>query len=321
MKQCTKTSPQYKQRRIGTLQSLQASLGIPLKELLSLAECADNLYRHVKVLKPDGNTRDTYDALKPLKKVHRKIKTHILDHVVFPPYLTGSIKGCDYKVNAALHAKSRIVINEDIKNFFPTTSAQHVFNIWYTFFGFSKEVAQCLTLLTTRKDQLPQGTITSPFLANLVFWQDEFYLYNNLASNGIIYSRYVDDIAASSKKFLTNQEKTKIIQQIYGMLFKYHYHPKREKHEIATSAKRIEVTKLSVNNKPGLSKKTQSKIRASVHYLEQCFAKGEIISYKKGQYPQVMGQVMHLARFHPGKAATLINRLFNLKKLIKTKNK
>lgn len=72
MKQCTKISPKYKQRRIGTLQSLHISLGISLKELLSLVEQADNLYRNVKVLKSDGNIRNTYDALKPLKKFTAK---------------------------------------------------------------------------------------------------------------------------------------------------------------------------------------------------------------------------------------------------------
>ncbi|WGL96671.1 hypothetical protein [Arsenophonus nasoniae] len=105
------------------------------------------------------------------------------------------------------------------------------------------------------------------------------------------------------------------------MLFKYGYHPKRTKHEITTSAKRIQVTKLTVNNKPGLSKKAQSKIRTSVHHLEQRFAKGEIISLEQGQYPQAMGQVTHLARFHSGRAVPLKNRLFSLKKLVKTKTK
>src|SRR5690606_42051319 len=69
--------------------------------------------------------------------------------------------------------RSRIVINEDISGFFPSTSAEHVFNIWHELFGCSQEVSQCLTQLTTRRGELPQGAITSSFLANLVFWQDE----------------------------------------------------------------------------------------------------------------------------------------------------
>ncbi|MEN3262572.1 reverse transcriptase family protein [Sodalis endosymbiont of Spalangia cameroni] len=208
MSKSEKKPPFYKQRRIGTLRSLCIPLGLNLKELLSLSDKSDYLYRKVQsITKKDGNIRDVYDALPPLKSVHKRIKTHILDHVVYPVYLTGSLRGCDYKANAELHSKARIVINEDITSFFSSTVSGNVYNVWRNFFGFSKEVSTCLARLTTRKNQLPQGAITSSFLANLVFWKDECELYNLFLSQGLIYSRYVDDIAVSSSKFLTNDDK------------------------------------------------------------------------------------------------------------------
>ena len=231
----------------------------------------------------------------------------------YPAYLTGSIKGSDYKVNAALHTNARIVINEDISGFFPSTSTERIFNIWYGLFGFSQEVSQCLTQLTTRQGELPQGAITSSFLANLVFWQDEPTLQEKFAAQGLVYSRYVDDIAVSSKAFLTDQEKSEVVRQIYGMLLKHGYRPKRAKHEISTSSTRMEVTKLSINAKPGLGKAVYSKTRAAVHDIEQRIANGEVLSFERGPYAQAMGRVLHLERFHPGKAAPLKKRLLALK--------
>lgn len=313
------SAPSYSQRRIGTLNALRLPLGLSVNELLSLAQRADSLYRIAKsVTKPDGSIRNTYDAQAPLKAIHRRIKSQILDHVVYPDYLTGSIKGSDYKVNAALHTNARIVINEDISGFFPSTSPEHVFNIWHGLFGFSQEVSQCLTQLTTRQGELPQGAITSSFLANLVFWQDEPTLHARFAAQGLIYSRYVDDIAVSSKTFLSNQEKSEVIRQIYGMLLKHGYQPKRAKHEISTSGTRMAVTKLSVNTKPGLGKEVYSKTRAAVHDIEQRMANGEILSFECGPYAQAMGRVLHLERFHPGKAAPLKKRLLALQEGTKT---
>lgn len=307
-------TPFYRQRRIGTLQALQIPLGMPASDLLSLSERADSLYRLAKsITKPDGSIRSTYDAREPLKEIHRRIKNQILDHVSFPAYLTGSVKGCDYKTNATLHVHARIVINEDIRGFFPSTSTNRVFNVWHGFFGFSEAVAQCLTKLTTRQGELPQGAITSSFLANLVFWQDEPILQARFATQGLIYSRYVDDIAVSSKSFLADEGKSEVMRQVYGMLLKHDYQPKRAKHEITTSATRMAVTKLSVNSKPGLDRATRNKIRATVQAVERRAALGEALSFDRGPYAQAMGHVRHLERFHPGKAAPLKNRLLALK--------
>jgi hypothetical protein len=314
MSQSATNAPSYSQRRIGTLQALHVALGMPVGDLPTLAERANDLYRVAKsITKPDGSIRNTYDAREPLKEVHRRIKSQILDHVNYPAYLTGSIKGCDYKVNASLHARARIVINEDISGFFPSTSADRVFSIWRGFFGFSEDVARCLTQLTTRHGELPQGAITSSFLANLVFWWDEPELFGKFAAQGLVYSRYVDDIAVSSKTFLTNEAKTNVVRQVYGMLLKHGYKAKRAKHEIATSGSRMAVTKLAVNNKPGLDKATRNKIRAVVHAVERRIAQGEALSFERGPYAQAMVQVLHLERFHPGDAAPLKRRLLALK--------
>ena len=94
---------------------------------------------------------------------------------------------------------------------------------------------------------------------------------------------------------------------VYGMLLKHGYQAKRAKHEIATSGKRMAVTKLAANAKPGLSRAERSKIRAIVQSIEQYAALGEKLQFDQGHYVQAMGKVWHLERFHPGEAAPLKN--------------
>lgn len=306
--------PLYRRRRIGSISALAKALNISVGELNSLAGRADRMYRLARSLtKPDGSVRQTWDAREPLKNIHRSIRRNLLDHVTYPGYLTGSLKGSDYKVNASLHAGAVIVINEDITGFFPATSSRVVHGIWRDFFGFSDDVALCLTRLTTHQGELPQGAITSSFLANLAFWATEPALQARLQSRGLVYSRYVDDIAVSSQTFLDNTAKTDAIADIYGMLFRHGYQPKRVKHEIKTSGERMEVTKLAINSRPGLPASKQSQIRAAVYQTEQAFHRGEITCFCSGRYAKTLGLVHLLARFHPGKAEKLRQRLMALK--------
>lgn len=307
-------APRYNATPIRSLAALARALDMTEAALVALADQADSLYRVAKqIAKADGTFRITYDALPYLKKVHQKIKVALLQKVIFPRYLTGSTQGEDYKTNADLHVGAKILITEDIGSFFPSTKAAVVQDVWQCFFGFSAEAAECITKLTIRQGALPQGAITSPGLANLVFWRVEPVLQANFGACGITYSRFVDDIALSSKQPLTSEDKTTSIAKVYGMMAACGYRPKREKHEIMTARKRMVVTKLGVNDKPGLDKKKRSLIRAMVHGLEK-----QPVELALVNFPKVSGQVALMKRFHPGESAPLRARLDAVKATIET---
>lgn len=304
------SSPSYSGQAIRRVESLGKALRCLPQRLGYLAKNADRLYRVAQEIeKSDGSKRVTFDAKPALKEIHRRIKSEILDRVTFPLYLTGSIKGRDYKANAELHVGAVIVIAEDIGSFFPSTTTAHVFDVWRNFFGFSDEIARLLTVLTTRNGELPQGAITSPYLANLVFWRDEPALHDRFAADGIVYSRFVDDVAASSKTPIPPERKTEIVRLIFGLMLRHGYKPKRKKHELKTAGQQMTVTKLTVNQKPGLPNADRARIRAAVHRLECLAGQGALSAEQLREYASVSGRVNHLARFHPGEAAGLKARL------------
>ena len=301
------SKPSYPFKPIRSIPALAKALRLDVVALTSAADSASKNYR--SVAPPPSSTRQTFDALGQLKNIHRRIKQVFFTKVIFPDYLHGSLRGCDYVTNASLHTNKQILICEDVEKFFPSVTADRVEDVWCGFFGFAPDVAQLLTKLTTKDGVLPQGAIPSSYLANLVLWRHEPLLHAKLAERDITYSRYVDDMAMSSVKHLTKETQTWVIVQVYGMLRKVGLKAGRGKHEIFSATEPMIATKLIVNRKPSLSSKKRSQIRAQVRQVEMMqFAGGDQKTVRElvNKAAQRVGQ---LGRFHSTSAGHLKKRV------------
>jgi len=147
--------PRYPFPPFGSCEALARMLHLSGEQLDRLAHMADNLYRPVEKYKKDGSPRPCYNALPALKKVQGRIKCVILRKVVYLWYLTGGLLKRDYVENARMHTGQKMMVNNDITDFFPATSADLVFDTWRHLFHFPKDVARTLTRLTTRHGELP----------------------------------------------------------------------------------------------------------------------------------------------------------------------
>lgn len=301
------SKPIYCCKPIRSVAALARALKCSELELRSLAERAHKCYRTVPM--EPGSTRQTFDARPSLKAVHRRIKEAFFSNVAFPDYLHGSLKGCDYVTNAALHANKQVLICEDVKKFFPSVRAANVQDVWCAFFGFSREVAELLTQLSTKDGGLPQGAIPSSYLANLVLWRDEPLLQAKFAARGITYSRYVDDIAMSSAAHLSTADQQWAIAQVFGMLRKNGLSAHRGKHQIFSASKQMIATKLIVNRKPSLSQQKRSQVRAQVKQLEIAQTNGIDPTIVRDLANKAAQQAGQLGRFHKTQAAHLKERI------------
>ncbi|WP_312588900.1 reverse transcriptase family protein [Comamonas terrigena] len=299
--------PRYRASPIRSVAALARSLRWDAKALVELADRANGMWRSVKP-KP-GSTRQTFDALGPLKEVHQRLKLNIFSKVDFPEYLQGSLKGRDYVTNASLHKNKQILICEDVKGFFPSVSAAYVEDVWCGFFGFAPDVAKLLAQLTTKDGCLPQGSIASSFLANLVMWRYEPLLHAKLAQRGITYSRYVDDIVMSAATHLDKETQTWVIAQVYGMLAQHGLRASRKKHDVFSASQRMIATKLIVNRKPSLNPEKRSQVRAQVRQLEIAAANGINAEELRDLANKAAQRVGQLGRFHKTQAGSLKNRI------------
>ena len=270
--------------------------------LLRLADHASSLYRIAgRKRKPDGSERILLDAKFPLKTVQGRIQCMILKTVEFPSYLQGGIKKRGQGSNAGHHVGRRLLITEDVENFFPATSSKVIFEVWHRFFKFPPAVAECLTKLTSKDGSLPQGSKTSPLLANIVFWQAEAKLVEDLRRKGIIYTRLVDDITCSAVRDLSRDETAWVIRMVRALAESQGFRLKREKETVADASKRMVATKLVVNVRVAVPSEERSKIRAAVKSCE-ALEHGDLAT---NALNKVSGKLSYLGQYHPVESKSL----------------
>jgi len=237
-----------------------------------------------------------YDTNDPLKPLLRKINQVFFRAVEFPHYLHGSIRGCDFISNAAVHKYAATVIKEDIKGFFDYITAEHAFDIWRHFFSFGNAPAELLTELVTHQGRVRQGAPTSPYLANLVFWDIEPRVVRAMAARGIRYSRFVDDVALSRSSEMAKEDKTWAIGQLYGMLGARGFRPARAKHEILNGRGARQIMGLNISAHLTFTKEERRGTRAMVHQLEQRARAGENTVEFRRELRSAEGKVARLGR-------------------------
>ncbi|RQT06377.1 RNA-directed DNA polymerase [Burkholderia contaminans] len=316
------SSASYPHARIQSVESLRHPLGMGPVGLRRLAKRASDMYfvAH-RIPKDDGSERIVYDTREPLKSVLRRINQHILRRVVYPDYLTGGVPGKDYKSNVEIHVGAATVVKEDISSFFPSVSEVLVFDIWHRFFGFSTDVAEVLTALTTRDGHLEQGAPTSGYLANLALWDVEPNLVHRLAEEGFTaYSRHVDDIVLSSNEELEGGEIAWAVSQIYGTLRKKGLQAKRAKHEVMRLNRPIVILKLIGNEKASLPARERSRVRAVVHRFCTNIESGVDIALLEADLPSVRGLVHKVKRFHPTEGNKLVAQVEQAVQLMRASN-
>ena len=175
--------------------------------------------------------------------------------------------------------------------------------------GFSDDVAEVLTMLTTKDGGLPQGAVTSSFLANLVFWDYEPGLVEKLNARGLRYSRYVDDVSVSCMQRLQVEDQSRLVSEIYGMLLNHGFKPKRSKHEVFTAGRSMRTTKLLSNKRVALPVEQRKNIRAAVYALEKQIASGDCGATITKELARVSSRVGRLGSFHSKEATALKTRL------------
>lgn len=243
--------PTYNAKPIGSVKSLALALRVSEAALKNYAASRDALYDRFTIAKSDGKERPICNPKKELKFIQKRINRAIFDNVLFPPYLYGGIVGRDYVQNAQQHAGAQALIALDIRDFYPSITASHARNVFKYFCRFPDPVAEILTQLTTLDECVPQGACTSSNIANLVFFDIEHLLAQQLSSRHFVYTRLLDDISISSpKRPFGKTEQEKIIKSVADMLQMRGMHLKNKKTRTTTKsnpADLMEVTGLWLN--------------------------------------------------------------------------
>ena len=260
--------------------------------------------------KKDDTLRITHNAKPELKLIHERLKMRILRKVKYPPYLFGglpSLHDGDARhniANATAHSGANIVLQLDIRNFFPSVTEEIVETIWRRCFRQPRDVARLLCRLTTYDNMLPQGWKTSSYLASLALWDVEPNLVSSLEADGLTYTRFVDDIAVSSSRFVTKEQQEGVIRTITSTLGAKGLRLKRSKLSIDSRSTAQEITGVGLKGTGvGFSRKRFNDLKAEIVSYRR---NSELDDEEKAKAERsILGKIQYVRRLSPEKATIL----------------
>lgn len=177
---------------------------------------AEGRYKAFFIEKKDGDKRKINAPSLSLKIVQRWVLENILYKIKASQYSYGFTKG-DRKGSplvycAEKHKNNLYVFKLDLKDFYPSIKREKVY---YAFanIGYNADVSNLLTNICVVDDELPQGAITSPYLANLICRKLDLRIAGYCNKRNIVYTRYADDLTFSC-------DDRELLRKIYGMVKK-----------------------------------------------------------------------------------------------------
>jgi retron-type reverse transcriptase len=242
-------------------------------------------YKRFYIPKKRGGERLISAPMPRLKDAQYWVLASILQKVSLHDAAHGFLLGRSIVSNAGPHVGKDIVLNIDLKDFFPTITYRRVKGLFLSL-GYSEQVATILGLLCTEPDVdeveldnvlyyvekgrrfLPQGAPTSPMVTNIICRRLDKRLKGLAESFGFTYTRYADDLTFSGPKDKSS-ELGKLLGKINNIVIHEGFTVHREKTRILHRGSQQEVTGVVVNDKPGIDRKTMRRLRAVLFQLEK----------------------------------------------------
>lgn len=231
-------------------------------------------YHTFQIPKKSGGFRNITAPTGKLKRIQSFIADVLSDIVHFDSSVNGFVKGRSVVSNARMHLGKNYILNIDLKDFFPSITAEMVQRA-LAVNGF-KSVSQTITALCTWTEDvdddlpeqvLPQGAPTSPILSNLVCRLLDYRLQMLADRYGQTYSRYADDITFSSDHSVYSKNSG-FWTELRGIVSSCGFAINEEKTRLLRQGCRKEVTGITVGDKLNVSRKWLKNLRAAIFQME-----------------------------------------------------
>lgn len=312
-----------------THRALAESMAITVGELRFLAYGRKvskiSHYRRFLMPKKRGGHRLISAPMPRLKGAQHWILEQILEKVPLHDAAHGFRRERSILTNARPHCAAPLVINLDLRDFFPNVTWKRVFGLFLAL-GYSRSIATIFAQLCTEPPveeiemdgetwqvatgvrHLPQGAPTSPAITNLLCRRMDARMAGIARKHGFTYTRYADDLTFSSPT--GNRETSqRLLWHVKKVIIEEGFHLHPDKLRIMGKGRRREVTGLIAGEKPSVPREDVRAFRALLDRLEKqgptgCSWRGET----RHILAKVMGYANYLRMVDPGKYAPLTNK-------------
>lgn len=241
------------------LETVVKELGFP--SLASIEE-VDGMYVLFKRRKKSGGFREISVPNVELAWAQRLIWKYLKKEIgEFPAHLQGGVSDRSPLTNARLHAKAKIVLNLDLKDYFDSITPKMVAEALVSH-KIDQEMSELIARICTRDGRLPQGAATSVLLANIVGLKLDFQLLE--LTKGLVYSRYIDDLTISGDFNVDS-----LLPELAATIEKHGFAINESKKRIQRSYRRQIVTGVVVNQECRVPKEFLKAIKKDLYFCER----------------------------------------------------
>jgi len=295
-------------------------------------------YRYRWVAKPSGSFR-LIEAPKPrLKTIQRRLLDEILAGIPAHDSAHGFRPGRSIATFAAPHVGQAIVLKMDLRDFFVSITSARVAAVFFTA-GYPERVAWLLSGLCTNtvptsimkqvscldhdrlgptlpwREQrpygcphLPQGSPSSPALANLAAFRLDARLAALAAAAGATYTRYADDLLFSGDEAFARSVQ-RFSTQVAAIAIEEGFAVQYRKTRIMRQGVRQRAAGIVINQKINMARDDYDRLKA---ILCNCVRHGPA-DQNRAQVADfrahLSGRVAHLGRLNPQRGQKLMRLL------------
>lgn len=241
-------------------------------------------YYRRQISKANGGVREIFVPMYFLQREQQHIMRTILSGLPIDEHAYAYRKGASIEDCAKLHVQKVILIHLDIKNFFGSITEDMVYETLLSETGYTKSLCRLLAQLCCLHRSLPQGTITSPMLSNIVFRRCDIALSDLAKKYRMDYTRYSDDLFFSSNKEVSIKD---FLKEASGVLLRFGFKLNTEKTKIRRHQHCQDVLGLTVNDHIQVNRGYRRKLMQELYYLER-FGKNCKGAIESGDYLKYM---------------------------------
>jgi retron-type reverse transcriptase len=310
---------------LATPAEVAAALGLSVPALRWLAFHAEATacfhYVTFEVPKRSGGTRLLASPHEKLAAAQRWILENILGKLEVTGHAHGFVAGRSTVSNARVHVGKHVVVNLDLKDFFPTIAFPRVRGLFESL-GYSPAAATLLALLVTEAPRtrmtydgktywvaageraLPQGACTSPAISNLVCRKLDRRLAGAAAKLGWRYTRYADDLTFSADLAGADQLSL-VLSRVRAIVRDEGFLINDAKGRVQRAARRQSVTGIVVNDKLGVPREELRRLRAILHGAQKTGLAAQNREGRPDFSAWLLGKIAYVAMVDPAKGAAL----------------
>ncbi len=313
----------------GTPDQIANAMGISVGQLRFLAfsrkTATISHYIRFKIPKKTGGERLISAPMPRLKNSQSWILVNILEKLELHDAAHGFRRDRSIVSNAQPHVGAEVIINFDLKDFFPSISYKRVKGLFQSF-GYSEAAATIFSLLCTEPTveevelddkiyyvattdrHLPQGSPASPAITNLLCRRLDRRLTGMAGNLGFVYTRYADDLTFSASgdnlRHICN-----VLRRTESIVAHEGFTINQEKTRILRKSRQQEVTGVVVNEHPNISKKELKRFRATLYQIENDGLEGKHWGNSSDLIASIQGFANFVAMVNPEKGIKFLEQV------------